>query len=182
VAIDIERALKTEGWMTELELTYLAETASKSHAIAEIGSWMGRSTCALAANTNGWVVAVDTWKGSEEHVPMLADKPEGWLYRQFCANIDGLPVLPAMESSMAAARHYQSMNSRFDMIFIDANHSYESVKADILAWTPLLADGGILCGHDFDRVYWPGIVKAVEELVPNFRVVPNTTIWTTEEA
>jgi hypothetical protein len=37
-----------------------------------------------------------------------------------------------------------------------------------------------LCGHDFDRTYWPGIVRAVEECIPAFHVVPNTTIWSTE--
>ncbi len=82
--------------------------------------------------------------------------------------------------SESAAWFLSRNNHTFNMIFIDANHSYESVKADIEAWMPLLDEGGILCGHDFDPVYWPGIVKAVKELVPNYRVVPNTTIWTTE--
>ena len=77
--IDISRALAVDGWMTELELTYLAETASKSTLIVEVGSWMGRSTCALAATTKGLLFAVDTWKGSEEHASMLAPYPENWL-------------------------------------------------------------------------------------------------------
>jgi predicted O-methyltransferase YrrM len=178
--IDITRALATEGWMTEPELTYLAEAASKSRIIVEIGSWMGRSTCALAANVHEHVWAVDTWKGSAEHVPMLAGKPPGWLYEKFLANTNGLPVIPLMLPSMTAAALLHKCGGKADMIFIDANHTYESVKSDILAWKPVLAEGGILCGHDFDRVYWPGIVKAVEELAPNFRIVPNTTIWTTE--
>ena len=180
--IDISRALATEGWMTELELTYLAETASKSKLIAEVGSWMGRSTSALAVNTPGWVCCVDTWRGSEEHAPMLAAKPEGWLYDQFLANIKGLPVVAARLPSVEIAKGIASGLVRFNMIFIDANHSYESVKADIEAWKPLLTPNGILCGHDYDPIYWPGIVQAVNELVPDFRVVPGTTIWTTEKA
>ncbi len=180
--MNIERALPVQGWMTELELEYLAETASKFGNAVEVGSWMGRSTCAIAANIHGSVIAVDTWKGSEEHVPMLAGKHSLWLYEQFLSNTEGLPVFPLMLPSVKAANLLNQQGFKAGMIFIDANHTYESVKADIEAWKPLLLDNGVLCGHDFDRVYWPGIVKAVEELIPDFHVVPNTTIWTTESA
>lgn len=180
--MNIERALATEGWMTELELTYLAEVASKSRLIVEVGSWMGRSTCALAANTPGVVFAVDTWKGSEEHATMLADKPSGWLYERFLANTDGLPTIPLMLLSLEAAALLQRCGELVDMIFIDANHSYDSVKADIQAWMPLLAPRGIICGHDYDPPNWTGIKQAVDECVPKFRIVPGTTIWSTEGA
>lgn len=60
-----------------------------------------------------------------------------------------------------------------DLIFIDADHSYESVKKDILAFTPKLKDGGILTGHDID---YPGVNRAVTELIENFDVAPNY-VW-----
>lgn len=52
-----------------------------------------------------------------------------------------------------------------DFVFIDADHSYEGVRADIDAWLPKLKPGGLLCGHGFDfpgRPQW-GVRKAVEE-------------------
>jgi len=178
--MNIERALATEGWMMESELVYLAEMALRSRSIAEVGSWMGRSTCALAVNCPGCVMAFDTWEGSAEHQPMLAEKPNSWLVSEFLRNTHGLPVVAVQGKSTVRAAEMAESKRRFDLIFLDASHDYDNVKADILAWTPLLTDGGILCGHDYDPPHWMGVKQAVDEFVPKFRIVPGTTIWTTE--
>lgn len=64
-------------------------------------------------------------------------------------------------------------NNSIDLIFIDADHSYEAVKKDIVAYTPKLKENGILSGHDID---YPGVNKAVTELIQNFDVGPNN-VW-----
>lgn len=46
------------------------------------------------------------------------------------------------------------------MIFIDADHEYEGVKADI-EWA-VAQEIPIICGHDFSAEF-PGVVRAVEE-------------------
>jgi len=60
-----------------------------------------------------------------------------------------------------------------DLVFIDADHSYNAVKKDILAYTPKLKNGGLLTGHDID---YPGVNKAVNELIENYDVGPNH-VW-----
>ena len=40
-----------------------------------------------------------------------------------------------------------------DMVFIDANHLYPSIKKDIEIWLPKVKEGGILCGHDAEFFY-----------------------------
>jgi hypothetical protein len=56
-----------------------------------------------------------------------------------------------------------------DFVFIDGNHLYENVVADISAWWPKLRRGGLLTGHDY-AVYgdadgkW-GVKRAVDEFV-----------------
>ena len=49
-----------------------------------------------------------------------------------------------------------------DFVFIDADHTYESAKKDILAWLPKVKAGGILAGHDYPT--WEGVTRAVDEL------------------
>jgi predicted O-methyltransferase YrrM len=60
-----------------------------------------------------------------------------------------------------------------DIIFIDADHSYEAVKKDIIKFTPKLKSGGLLTGHDID---YPGVNQAVNELIKEFDVGPNF-VW-----
>tara|TARA_B110000238_G_C15889097_1_gene336869 strand:- start:36 stop:524 length:489 start_codon:yes stop_codon:yes gene_type:complete len=60
-----------------------------------------------------------------------------------------------------------------DLVFIDADHSYQGCSIDIKAYTPKVNQGGILSGHDID---FPGVNKAVNELVQTFDVGPNN-VW-----
>ncbi len=180
--VNIQRALTIDGWMGDCELEWLADQAQRCQRIVEVGAWMGRTTVALAENTNGTMYAVDTWEGSEEHQEELKGKPEDWLFEQFRANTRHLRnVIPCQGSSTYWAcyfGHVLEMNWKVDMIFLDAAHDYANVKADILAWRPLLAPQGLLCGHDI-RPAFPGVRQAVEELVPGWRKVEGNrnSIW-----
>jgi predicted O-methyltransferase YrrM len=50
-----------------------------------------------------------------------------------------------------------------DMIFIDADHTYKSVKQDINLWYDKVKEGGIISGHDFNHSHHPGVTLAVKE-------------------
>ena len=60
-----------------------------------------------------------------------------------------------------------------DLIFIDADHSYQGCSKDIRAYRSKVKEGGLLTGHDID---YPGVNKAVKELIGNFDVGPNN-VW-----
>jgi hypothetical protein len=40
-------------------------------------------------------------------------------------------------------------DNSLDFVYLDGNHSYESVVEDITSWRPKIVKGGLLCGHDF---------------------------------
>jgi predicted O-methyltransferase YrrM len=178
--------------MNPPELEYLAYRASVSLTYAEIGSWRGKSARAVADNLvdGGVLFCIDTWADHAHGIPdwwTAVDPPDlwsrpDWLYREFMKNISdslGTKIFALRMDSVSAARALEGVKM-FNTIFIDAGHTYEEVKADILAWKPLLNPNGVMCGHDFHEVHHPGVVLAVRELVPEFRVVEDTTVWTTE--
>jgi predicted O-methyltransferase YrrM len=53
-------------------------------------------------------------------------------------------------------------DASLDFVFIDADHSYESVKEDIAHWAPKVRKGGWIGGHDYNK-NWPGVIRAVDE-------------------
>jgi len=80
--------------------------------------------------------------------------------------------------SLEAAKLFQPES--LDLVFIDSNHSYQAVKDDVAAWSPVVRPGGILAGHDYSRHY-PGVVRAVDELVEgDVRFMPDT-VWCTRK-
>lgn len=161
--VDTDRAKNIEGWMSESELHWLATQAKTHKVIVEIGSHCGRSTRALADNTEGVVFAVDYWKDED-----IALK----FYSNLSDHIASGKVRPVRLSSADAAR---VLNATPDMIFVDGEHDEAAVRSDITNWQPLLADGGLLCGHDY-HPDWPDVIKVVNELLIA-RQPPNTGIW-----
>ena len=57
-----------------------------------------------------------------------------------------------------------SKMGKYDLIFIDANHTYEYVKKDFENFKPFLEKGGVIGFHDVDCPDWRGINKFWKEL------------------
>jgi predicted O-methyltransferase YrrM len=175
--ISLDRALNTPGWMDPAELKYLAHlshSAPPGSFIVEVGSFKGRSACALALNPGILLYCVDPWTKYS-----FGDFTE--CYAEFRENTAHLTnVVPVVKYSSDAADMFAWERRKFHVIFIDGDHTAEHVRSDIEKWRPLLADGGILCGHDYGRPDWPDVEPVVREMVPNHCVVPGTSIWTTE--
>ena len=74
-----------------------------------------------------------------------------------------------------AARLFE--DEHFDFVFIDADHSYKAVKQDITHWEPKVRPGGWLGGHDYHERKFPGVVKAVNELLGARVTEYPGTIW-----
>jgi hypothetical protein len=56
-------------------------------------------------------------------------------------------------------------DASIDMVYIDACHLYESVKADIRDYLPKLKRSGLMCGHDYFEYSNFGVIRAVDEFL-----------------
>jgi glycosyltransferase involved in cell wall biosynthesis len=166
-----------DGWMTHGELEWLYHQAQKVDSILELGSWKGRSTHALLSGCKGTVTAVDTWKGSADPRDMTnAQAKRMDILAEFKKNVGHFKNLEIVQMDSAdAAAKFREEGRKFDMVFIDAGHTYEEVKRDIEMWRPFAKV--ILSGHDYLPQTWMGVCQAVDECCG--RTYKAESIWYT---
>lgn len=179
-----------EGWF-DFQNFYsklVAEHNDGAHFV-EVGVWKGKSLSYLAVEiiNSGKKIrldAVDTWEGSPlEHThynhPDVINKT---LYERFLESTESIrgAFNIVRSDSVAAADLYE--NESLDVVYIDASHHYDFVKADILAWLPKVKRGGLLCGHDY--VAPRGLAHenydvhtVVNELFPNDFEITDGVTW-----
>ena len=54
---------------------------------------------------------------------------------------------------------------KFDYVFLDGGHKYETVKKDLENWTQIVNNNGTILCDDYDLSYAPGVKKAIEDFV-----------------
>lgn len=188
VGVDISRALQIEGWTSEDELRWLAEQArflSHSSRVVEVGVFLGRSAVALIDNAcvASVVYCVDPYDTYSDEGVEKALESGSWddvceqakcnLYPTHSNCFEAKVVFFRELSTRAALRF---LDHSIDMIFIDGDHSYTAVIADITAWERTIKPGGLICGHDYN--VHPGVKQAVDESFPFGRIkFPVGSIW-----
>jgi predicted O-methyltransferase YrrM len=155
-------------------LFYIASKLNNPKIIVEIGSWVGVSTCYIAAglpsNSKAHIFGVDTFKGTTiNEVASVAwnksvSNMGGTTLNRFIENVKltgfEKKISPIVSESHIAAKKWKN---EIDFLFIDGDHFYESVKKDFDAWCPYLSSDGVLAFHDYDEKH-PEVVKFVNEV------------------
>ena len=159
------------GWTCgEIEALYTEAAKGDTRTVVEVGVAFGRSLAYLAqrAPATMRIVGVDVWSehmGGDNLPPdVFARQVAHGSPKQSCeANLRACGVLDRVElldcGSIEAAKKFE--DESIDLVFIDACHEYEPVKADVLAWLPKVRKGGMIAGHDYSFEMFPGVVKAV---------------------
>jgi len=175
--MNLEKALSIPAGGTSVtDLQWLAQAVPDCENILELGCYHGRSTRAMLDNSNARLWCVDSWSGVDEsgiqgRITITEDD-----YGQFLENIADVEERVTVMRMFTHEAFEILPEQIFDLIFIDADHSYEAVKFDVLHSLPLLKPGGVLCGHDYNE-RWPGVAKAVHELWDDEFSIGGTQIW-----
>lgn len=169
----LNRAFTIPGMMWPNELGWLYSVLAGSRNHVEIGTYCGKSLYTTARGMKG---------GSILCVDPLIDTPSGrdWHLKVLNATIDMIHNETDVEvthmDDYSCEAYLNTEGMEFDSVFIDGDHHYPEVRADIDMWSERLRPGGLICGHD----YWPknpGVMDAVNELLPNHKKVRNMRIW-----
>ncbi|MCM8830734.1 MAG: class I SAM-dependent methyltransferase, partial [Candidatus Omnitrophica bacterium] len=133
-----------EGWLSEKEALALYKTVknlkSKNPIIVEIGSWFGKSSVVLAKavkKKKGVLYCIDPLDASGDSFSQLSYLKKNFnLKERFLSNIKKAKVEKYIKLITKKSQDVvKDWKSSVDFIFIDADHSYSSVKEDFIFWS-----------------------------------------------
>lgn len=176
-----------DGGSTPLDLALLkglAKTIPNCNYF-EIGTWRGESAANIASVAANCVTLN---LPDNEMIQMGLDKKYVGLHRFFSKALPNVTHLQGNSLSF----DYSSLNQKFDLIFIDGDHHYQSVKSDTANAFKLLKDeNSIIVWHDYgnnpSNIRWD-VLRGILDGTPaekrnNLYRVSNTlcAIYTTQK-
>ncbi|MBS0605950.1 MAG: class I SAM-dependent methyltransferase [Verrucomicrobia bacterium] len=150
--------------------------------IAEIGVYKGfLSKCFRKYYPEAHLYLIDPWTIYDAYLekeagPVTEDQAQmDAAYRSVREAFEKDPHATIIKKFSTDAAH--EVPDELDFVYIDGNHSYESIKEDILTWMPKVRAGGIISGHDYDPVDFPHVIDVVNEIFGRPPLVGCHTIW-----
>lgn len=134
-------------------LFYLAATTPAQGCLLEIGAFKGKSTAWLtqaARQSKRRLVSID---------PHMGDSYETFKQTVARFKIEEVATLHHALSHEIG----QSWDQPIAFLWIDGGHDYETVKQDIIDFTPHVQPGGTVVLDDYEAAFYPGLIRAVEE-------------------
>jgi hypothetical protein len=152
------------GWLGDGTDAVLSGSLSdQTRLVVELGAWLGMSTRFIADHApNATVVSIDHWRGSPEH-----QNREEWrtllptLYESFLALCWRYrdQVIPLRMSTLEGLRKVAEFGLSPDLVYFDAEHSYEAVSSEVALAHELFPTADLV-GDDYD---WDGVKNAVDQ-------------------
>jgi 2-polyprenyl-3-methyl-5-hydroxy-6-metoxy-1,4-benzoquinol methylase len=129
---------------------------TKELTLLEIGSFTGESSEIFAQNFKK-VTCIDSWVGKsvEMFLKTCTAKDIENKFDEMATKYDNIQKIKAdsIETALKTKKKY-------DVIYIDGDHSFPAVKADIASWQDKARL--IISGHDYNKNHI-GVIKAVDQ-------------------
>lgn len=154
----------TQGWFNHgAKILELVEQ-HRPNVCVELGTWLGASAIPVARSIRRWggtLTCVDTWAGTVDGEALYRAP---WMLASCARNIMDAGVSATVRLIPAATFDAATCwTSPIDYLYVDADHSYEGVLSDLLAWTPHVRCGGLLLGDDYGSDMYHGVQQAWDE-------------------
>jgi len=112
----------------------------------EVGTCRGLFAQNLLEYWPGYLHCVDAWAPYEEQYDHEANYVETLARLAPYENRNAIHRITSQEG----ARLFE--DGTLDFVYLDANHGYEAVRDDLIAWWPKVKCGGMLAGDDYGIV------------------------------
>jgi predicted O-methyltransferase YrrM len=158
--------LSVEGMVSDAEAAKLMKLAAgvpEDVCIVEVGSYRGRSTCALAIGAEGArVYAIEPHESFAGVLGGSFGPPDR---RAFFENLLRVGVVEKVRLvNLSAEVVCKGWTLPIGLLWIDGDHTEEGVRRDFGAFEPFLRPGGVVAFHDA-RDPEGGPAKLIEELL-----------------
>ncbi len=150
--------------------------AATRHNILEVGCYLGYSTCIMASALSGnrKIFAVDMFDREKGWKHNTSDD---WIFKNYSqlewaqktvaelGFTDRVEFIKSTSADYAEKLNALPKKEKYDLIFIDGDHSYEGCMQDLALYAPLLEPGGFIAAHDYISPKYPGVKKAVDAFI-----------------
>lgn len=136
-------------------------------AVVEVGVAEGLFAMDMYRWDPSHLYLVDLWESHNEF-PGDAGSPQKWHnanYNNVFKNLGDKPGVKILRGPSVGMAQ-RCPDDFFDLVYIDACHSYECVMNDLKAWFPKVKKGGLVAGHDYLNNDY-GVREAVMSFVTN---------------
>jgi dTDP-4-dehydrorhamnose reductase len=135
--------------------------------MAEIGCCEGKSTEMFALHVKK-IFAIDPWEKFK--FPNSAQSHK--IFNAMAAKYSNIKTICGFSQDAFIIDKF--IDHSLDAVYIDGNHSYESVKKDIISWREKIKLGGVLCGHDYQD---SNVRLAITETINNVDKIYSDQSW-----
>ncbi len=153
------------GWLFQgeaRELYSIAKNIESGSNIVELGAYAGKMSAFfghVALHMNHDFTAIDNFKYvSDVHKNVKTSIME--LFDRVMNKIPTTCTLLAMDFD-DASKFYKK---KIDLLFIDGDHSFESVQNDFNLWSKKMRSGGIIVFHDYGNIQHPEVKDFVDTI------------------
>jgi predicted O-methyltransferase YrrM len=158
-------AQRIPSWTSEAELWMLhrlARSCPPGANALEIGSYLGASTCYLAAGlraSSGRLYCVDTW--TNETMP---DGPRD-TFADFRRNTAAFANIITAVRKRSDRLVVGDVPVPLELVFIDGDHDYAAASGDFALVAPMMSPGGVVAFHDVGVTEHAGVGRVLGEAI-----------------